>query len=68
MLFKYNDGHTTYILQSTQPIDVDNIDYINDITEDDDMCVCYMQDGKSIIPMTVMAYEASTEEPRIEVL
>lgn len=68
MLFKYNDGETTYILQTSTDINVDQIDYISDMTAESKGAAVYMQDGESIHLMDVIATEQSTEEPHLEVL
>jgi len=68
MLLKYNDGETTFILQTDQFTDVDDIDYFNDIFKGDKVAASYSKDGHTIHTYAVLAEEASTEEPHIKEL
>ena len=65
MLMKYNDGETTFILQFNGELNVDDIDYINDVTETDHQCVAYMKDGESNVHFHVVVAEASIEQPNL---
>jgi hypothetical protein len=65
MLMKYNDGETTFILSFNGKINVDDIDYMNDINQGDKTAAIYMKDGESIVLCDVIAEETSTEEPNM---
>jgi hypothetical protein len=67
MLLKYNDGETTFILQTTS-IDLNEIDYLNDINRGDHRTVAYMKDGQTTHTLRIVAEEPSTEEPHLEEL